>query len=222
MEHLEILLEDQSGATLVSLLLERLKNADPSAYTFTYRIHHYKGLGKKPTKQSATSPDKRILLDQLPRLLRGYGKSLSANQAVVVVVDSDSSDCAELNRQMTSILNGCDPKPHAIFCIAIEEMEAWLLGDKHAVLAAYPKARKDVLERYRQDSICETWELLADAICPERIIGLKRMGYPVIGRRKSEWARRIGALIDMEHNASPSFNHFLRQIKGLTDEGNQK
>ncbi len=217
MEHLEILLEDQSGATLVGLLLERLKSADPSAYTFTYRMHHYKGLGKIPAKQSSTSPDKRILLDQLPRLLRGYGRSLSANQAVMVVVDSDSSDCVELNRQMTGILNNCYPKPHAIFCIAIEEIEAWLLGDKDAVLTAYPRARRDILERYRQDSICETWELLADAVCPERIGGLKRMGYRVIGQRKSEWARRIGPLIDMERNASPSFQHFLRQIKGLTE-----
>ena len=45
------------------------------------------------------APEKRILLDQLPRLLRGYGKSLPDSCAVVVVVDLDKRDCMEFKRE---------------------------------------------------------------------------------------------------------------------------
>lgn len=47
-----------------------------------------------------------------------------------------------------------------------EEIEAWLLGDRHALLSAYPHAKMHVLNTYVQDSICGTWEVLADAVYP--------------------------------------------------------
>lgn len=43
----------------------------------TWRVHAYKGIGKIPKDiGKKANPAKRILLDQLPRLLRGYGKCL--------------------------------------------------------------------------------------------------------------------------------------------------
>ena len=68
--------------------------------------------------------------------------------------------------EMNEVLDSCDPKPQACFCLAIEEGEAWFLGDIPAIKQAYPKAKDTVLNRYVNDSICGTWELLADAVFP--------------------------------------------------------
>ena len=61
-------------------------------------------------------------------------------------------------------LIACDPQPETRFCIAIEEGEAWLLGDYQAVEAAYPSVDWNVLRGYRNDEICGTWERLARRI----------------------------------------------------------
>lgn len=45
------------------------------------------------------------------------------------------------------------------FCIAIEEMEAWLLGDEKAIEEAYPQAKMPLLRKYVHDSIVGTWEI---------------------------------------------------------------
>ena len=55
-----------------------------------------------------------------------------------------------------------------VFCIAIKEMEAWLLGDLNAIEAAYPQVRKTYIRSYTQDGICDTWEVLANMIYPGR------------------------------------------------------
>jgi hypothetical protein len=58
----------------------------------------------------------------------------------------------------------CNPAPDTLFRLAIEEIEAWYFGDRDALLAAYPRAKLDVLGKYVQDSTCDTWELLAGAV----------------------------------------------------------
>ncbi len=58
------------------------------------------------------------------------------------------------------------PEARTQFCLAIEEGEAWLLGDLDAVRTAYPGARKAVLDEDVSDSRCGTWEVLADAVYP--------------------------------------------------------
>lgn len=213
--HLEVLVEDKSGSIVVRHLLHKIKDA-LNHETFSFNIHPYKGIGKLPAGlKSSTEPRKRILLDQLPRLLQGYGRSLRGYGAVAVIVDSDDKDCAELKKELNEILQNCDPKPTAVFCIAVEEIEAWLLGDKHAVLQAYPHAKKNILDEYNQDSICGTWEVLADSLCAEKAIGLKKLGIFEIGKRKIDWANHITPLIDLERNQSPSFQYFVRKITTL-------
>ena len=54
-----------------------------------------------------------------------------------MVVDLDDKDCMQFKQEMLDILNGCYPQPTTRFRIAIEEGEAWLLGDRDAVKAAY-------------------------------------------------------------------------------------
>ena len=159
--HFEILVEDASGEIALESILGKILGQD-----HTYRIISYKGIGHIPKGlKGKTDPQKRILLDQLPRLLRGYGKSLqNSATAVIVVLDLDDKDCLEFECEMLNILYACNPRPTTLFRIAVEEGEAWLLGDRKAVKAAYPRAKEQVLNSYVQDSICGTWEKLADAI----------------------------------------------------------
>jgi hypothetical protein len=87
-------------------------------------------------------------------------------------------------------------------------MEAWLLGDRNAIVKAFPRAKMHVLHSYRQDSICGTWETLADALFPGGSPALKAAGYPRIGEEKCRWASLVGPHLDVEANLSPSLRVF--------------
>jgi len=213
--HIEVLVEDASGAKLLDAVLPRLigKQGEPH----TWRIHGYKGVGRIPKNLNKhADAAKRFLLDQLPRLLRGYGQTPGID-AVLVVLDSDGNDCKVFLAELRSLLSACDPAPNTLFRLAIEEMEAWYLGDREALLAAYPRAKSDVLGRYQQDSICDTWELLADAIYPGGSKAIKKTGWPLPGQVKAEWAERIGPLLDPQRNQSPSFIKLRDGLRRLTE-----
>ena len=217
--HLEFLVEDSSGARLVETLLPRM--IGPNGESHTWHVKDYKGIGRLPQGLGSSSdPAKRALLNQLPRLLAGYGRT-PGYDAVVVVVDSDSRDCKAFLAELQAVLAQCDPVPPAtLFRLAIEEMEAWLLGDRPALLAAFPKAKKEVLARYEQDSICGTWELLANAVHPGGHAAIQKAGWPLPGHVKHDWAEKIGPLMDVEQNASPSFGKFrdgVRRLVAATD-----
>lgn len=124
---------------------------------------------------------------------------------MVVVVDSDRRDCAAFLAELIALRDACAPCPTTLFRLAIEELEAWYLGDRDALLGAYPQAKRKVLEAYRQDSPCGTWELLADAIHPGGYAAVKKRGWPLPGQIKSEWAEQIGPRMNIEANASQSF-----------------
>jgi hypothetical protein len=108
--------------------------------------------------------------------------------------------------------------PNTLFRIAIEEMEAWYFGDRQALLEAYPQAKVEVLARYQQDRVCGTWELLADAIFPGGSAALKKAGWPLPGQVKYEWAEKIGPLLDLDRNLSPSFGKLREGLRRLVSE----
>jgi len=143
--HYEFLVEDASGRILLESVVEKILG--PNGDDHTFRLHSYKGVGRLPTGMTGKiDVRKRILLDRLPVLMRGYGKSLQHQEAaVVVVVDLDRRDCTTFKQELLDVLNACNPAPTALFRIAIEEMEAWTLGDKAAILTAYPRAKQTVL-----------------------------------------------------------------------------
>ena len=157
--------------------------------------------------------------------MRGYGRSSTRGSAVIVVVDLDDKNCYSFKQDLLRVLHDCDPSPVALFRIAIEEIEAWLLGDAEAVKAAYPRAKRPVLDRYEPDSICGTWEVLADAVYPGGSAQLKKLGYPEVGRIKCEWAKRITPHIKLERNRSKSFQVFregiMRLVENQSDRGGQ-
>ena len=128
-------MEDKSGSIALDHILEKILGANGSVHT--WRIHPYRGIGRLPKNlRGVANPNNRLLLDNLPRVLRGYGKSLTGSSAVVVVVDADDRDCMAFKQELVDVLNACYPRPRTLFRIAIEEGEAWLLGDRAAVKSA--------------------------------------------------------------------------------------
>ena len=215
--HIEILVEDASGKKLLEAVLPKLLGAYGEPHT--WNMHAYKGVGRIPSNlKGRADPAKRILLDQLPRLLQGYGKTPGID-AVVVVLDSDRRNCVDFLNELKGLVSGCNPAPSTMFRLAIEEVEAWYLGDQQALQAAYPRAKAEVLGRYVQDNVCDTWELLADAIHHGGSAAIKRAGWPLPGQIKCEWAEKIGPLLEPDRNVSPSFGKLRDGLRRLVAEG---
>ena len=84
-----------------------------------------------------------------------------------------------------------------------------------AVKAAYPRARDRALDAYRQDGICGTWEVLADAVREGGRTALAAEGWPASGMAKCEWAREIAPHVDPDRNLSPSFRAFRDGVRRL-------
>ncbi|QLZ68976.1 hypothetical protein FOLKNPGA_01756 [Legionella sp. PC1000] len=212
--HFEILVEDTSGKKLLDIIVPKIIGED-----HTYKVHAYKGIGKIPKNLNAKSdPQKRILLTNLPKLLQGYGQTYQGtryNVAIIVVCDLDKKNLTEFLSELNQVLNSCKHKPITRFCIAIEEGEAWFLGDIQAINQAYPKAKSSVLEQYVNDSICGTWEILADAIYPGGAQNLSKAGWVSIGTEKSNWAEKISPHMNLESNKSPSFKFFRDTLRKL-------
>ena len=214
--HFEVLVEDPSGKSALDIFMPKVIGRGD-----TYRVISYRGIGHVPRDlKGSTDPKKRLLLNQLPRLLRGYGRTFRSypehyRASVIVVCDLDERCLKEFRRELNVILEACQPSPVTRFCFAVEEGEAWLLGDLSAVVAAYPRGDATVLRRYRQDAICGTWELLADAVHHGGATALKGAGWQAIGREKATWAAHIAPYVDVERNASPSFRYFRKQVRTL-------
>jgi hypothetical protein len=208
--HFEILIEDFSGKTLVEELLPKIIGEQSNPHT--WRIHSYKGIGHIPSHlHRLPDPSHRLLLNILPHILQAHGKydpDGGYGTSVIVILDSDRKPCREVLDELNTVLNSCHPKPRTLFRIAIEECEAWLLGDIRAIVSAYPRAKTNILNRYVQDSICDTWEKLADAIYPGGSTVLAAKPYQEIGNIKCEWAKKIGEKLDIVSNRSPSFMKF--------------
>jgi hypothetical protein len=211
--HIEFLVEDSSGEILLRELLPKVLGAQGESHT--WRLHSYKGIGRVPKGLTkGGDPSSRILLDQLPRILSGYGRTHGID-AVVVVLDVDRRSCFDFLAELKGIAANCDPAPNTLFGLAIEEMEAWYFGDRAALDAVYPRAKAEVLSRYVQDSICNTWETLADAVHPGGSAAIKKVGWPLPGQVKCEWAGKLGPLMNIEANTSPSFCKFRDGIRQL-------
>ena len=218
--HFEILIEDQSGKKALDILVPKIISEK-----HTFNVHPYKGIGRIPKNlHRHGDASKRILLDQLPRLLRGYGNTFANYPVdypatVILVCDLDDKCLVAFRQEIFAILNACDQKPETHFCIAIEEGEAWFLGDIEAIKAAYPKAKTSVLNSYVNDAICGTWEKLADAIFPGGAQALTGKGWQAIGAEKSAWSQKISPYMSIENNSSPSFAYFVAKLQELVGPG---
>jgi hypothetical protein len=191
--HFEVLIEDISGQTTLETLIPKIIDCDQHSFI----VHSYKGIGRiPPNLKPKLDPKKRVLLDQLPKLIQGYGQTFAKYPAnylavLIIVCDLDNRCLHRFRQELIACLEMSTPQPETYFCLAIEEGEAWYLGDFNAIKSAYPQAKESVLKTYEHDAICGTWEVLADAIAPGGAKRLTRQGGGQVGREKMVWAETI-------------------------------
>lgn len=215
--YFQFLIEDKSTDILVNRVMEKLSN-QYAEDEINWNIKSFGGIGHLNKKGSVLERKSGKLLNDLPVYLRAFNKVLLNMQyaALIIVLDNDKREVQQFRNELEYVaavnMILCD----YVFCIAIKEMEAWLLGDIKAIKDAYPDAKIQHIKRYEQDSICETWEVLADIVYPRGLLGLKKKAdgnYSVIGKAKCEWADKIGSSLYLHENESPSFQYFIDAIE---------
>ncbi len=203
---LHFLVEGPADVAFLEKVLPRLIPAH------SFQLYPHQGRGKLPGKVDTTpDPTRRGLLDNLPAKLRAWGRSFSGEtDRVVVLLDLDEGDCAELLARLNRMLKSVTPHPVTLFRLAIEETESWYLGDRSAIRKAFPSAKLRKLDAWKPDSIVGTWEYFME------IIGAS-------SDDKVAWGDAMGATIRVEEpleprNASPSFRKFCRRVRELAGE----
>lgn len=158
------------------------------------------------------------LLENAPNRLKGYAAWLPEHWRILVLVDRDDDDCAQLKARLERMVTAAGllskttarqgQRFQVVNRIAIEELEAWFFGDWTAVQAAYPRVSATVPQKagFRDpDAISGgTWEAL------ERV--LKKAGYFSTGLRKLELARSVAGHMDISRNNSCSFQAFAGAV----------
>lgn len=211
--HFQYLIEDQSSTELIHTLMKKVVVAYPDV---TYDCKGFHGLGGFKKKNTVKETKTGKLLNDLAIYLRGFNRSFqNFSAAIIIVLDNDDRDTEKFKLELEDVAKKNMILVDHVFCIAVEEVEAWLLGDEQALLSAYPKAKIQVLHTYVQDSICGTWEVLADAVYPggSQKLHKEHFSFMEIGKLKAEWARNIGVHMDLRANQSPSFNYFIGEIE---------
>ncbi len=202
---LHFLVEGTSEVRFLEGLLPRL------IPNHKFEIYPYQGKGKLPADpRKPPDPRCRGVLDQLPATLRAWGKTFSPEtDRVVLLVDLDNDNCVLLLEQLSNMLAAIEPAPSCLFRIAIEEVEAWYLGDWTALKRTFPKAKRGLWADYVQDSICNTWELLQEIIQS-----------PI--EQKTYWAEKIGTELQTDavetQNRSLSFQKFCVGVRRLAGD----
>lgn len=210
--HFQFLIEDQSTAALIDLIMKNVIR-NPNSDSFDCIPFH--GIGGITKKNSVKEMRTGKLLNDLAGYMRGFQRSLEGIPAVLfVVLDLDDNNYDWFVKELEGVAALNNITMDHVFCLAVEEVEAWLLGDELAIKAAYPKYRKSVLSSYIQDSICGTWEKLADVVFKGGVKGIKnqKLNWRDVGKLKTEWALNIGKHMNYENNRSPSFQNFMNNV----------
>lgn len=199
--HIEFLVEEQSAEAALVNLVPKIVGSETS-----FKIISFQG-----------KPD---LLAKLPQRLRGYRQWIPDDWRIVVLVDVDNEDCLILKERLERVAtdSGFLTKTAAgrdrfqvLNRLAVEELEAWFIGDEEAIRTAYPRVARNLAqkERYRDpDAIAGgTWEAL------ERL--LRKGGYFPGGLGKVTAARTISLHMVPERNRSRSFQVFREGLLEL-------
>lgn len=191
--HFEIFLEEPSAEAFIMEAWSRIRPADATCQT-----HAFQG--------------KHEMLAHLPRQLKAMARWIPDHYRIVVLIDEDRQDCTVLKQNLERMsreaglatLSAPGKGARVANRIAVEELEAWMLGDPQALRAAFPKLAA-TFERgaaFRNPDAIKggTWEAL------ERL--LQKSGYYSGGLAKVDCARSVGANIDPVRNVSRSFQVF--------------
>jgi hypothetical protein len=167
-------------------------------------VHPHQGKGSLPADLNGRPDNKRRgLLDQLPATLRGLAGSPEVD-GVLVMLDADSDDPLTLKANIVAVAQSCAPALRVGVSVAVEETEAFYLGDLRALQRAYPHADHQAARAYVPDSICGTWELFGQIIGDD-------------GGNKVAWAEAMGPCVTavLGQSRSPSFQRMAREINSL-------
>lgn len=220
---IEFLVEDASGKILLNKIMEKY-SSETQAFGIEYNIQSYKGIGGFGKGSNASDIKSQQLLNDLPKRMKAiqakyYGVS---NVSIFVVLDNDTRRTEEFRVQLNETAVRENISMDYVFCIAVEEMEAWLLGDINAMRSAYPDVSDRIISKnsgYMLDSICGTWECLADILTKGGISKFKKKNPTPfdVGRNKAEWADKIGNKMEIRNNVSPSFRRLLEELDKRRD-----
>ncbi|SNC75951.1 protein of unknown function [Hymenobacter gelipurpurascens] len=198
--HIEFLLEEPSAEAALNILLPKLLPPDA-----TWSCYPHRG--------------KTDLFQRLPGRLKTYARQFphQPDLRVVILMDADT-DCrrrkAELEKVVADV--GLLTKTTAvgqpfriITRLAVQELEAWFLGDREAIQTAYPRVRPQHFSGlpHDPDAISDTWETLWRV--------LQEGKYYLAGKAKVEWAETISPHLDPERNQSASFQYFRQGLGHL-------
>ncbi len=182
-------------------------------------------LGQRQTFTVHSHQGKADLLEKLPGRLRGYRHWLPQDQGIVVVVDEDRRNCRHIKASLENAAQNAGlvtrsrarsrgSRFHVINWLAVEELEAWLLGDIEAVRAVYPRVPASLPRKagFRDpDAIAGgTWEAL------ERV--LQGAGYHLGGLEKIRAAREIAAHMEPDRSRSRSFSGFVAALRETQEQ----
>lgn len=199
--HIEFLLEEPSAEAFFAEFLPKIVTDGT-----TWKLIAFQG--------------KADLLANLKKRLKGYAAWLPNDWRIVVLVDEDRGDCSKLKHQMEAAAKaaGLITKSRAkngafavLNRIAVEELEAWFLGDVEGLRSAYPgvSASLGSRENFRDPDAVRggSWEVL------ERV--LQRAGHFRGGLGKIELARTMAKHLEPSRNRSRSFQCFMEGIAAL-------
>lgn len=215
--YFQFLIEDKSTEILVRHVMDKMKN-HYSEKEIIWNIKSFGGIGHLVKEGNALEQKTGKLLNDLPMYMRGFDKVLQNmnHSALIVVLDNDKRDIQQFKKTLEGVAVSNMVLCDYVFCVAIKEMEAWLLGDSKAIKEAYPQAKMQYMKKYEQDAICETWEILAEVVYPQGLAKLRKKAggnYADIGKAKCEWADKIGRYLNLYENDSPSYQYFIGEIE---------
>jgi hypothetical protein len=175
-----------------------------SGHQFRVHIHQGKGQLRKLSDAKAGPGRGRGLLDLLPSTLRGFASS--PDQAVLVLLDADDDNCFELKKALVEVHQAVAPELPVVFRIAVEETEAYYLGDLAGFKKAFPDADLELARDYVPDSICGTAERVAAVLGEDTL-------------RKVDWAEAMAPYLTTspEKSRSPSFKALIAGIDKLVN-----
>ncbi len=192
--HIEFLVEEPSMEMALKFIVPKIIGSQ-----HTFSIHNFQG--------------KKRLLKQLSKRMQAYANFLPSDSRIVVVVDRDNDDCKKLKQKLCTASHVVIEKKGNVVLhrIAIEELEAWFLGDIQAIRREYPKvpANLDNKKKFRDPDAIKggTWETL-DKL-------LKDYGYQ--GLFKTQFAQRIAPNMNVENNRSKSFQVFRDGMRKIVN-----
>lgn len=196
MTHVHVLVEEQSAGVALQILIPSI-------------------IGERATYRIITHSGKKDLLAKLPARLRGYRQWIGEGDRLLVLVDRDGDDC----RALKALLEDAAAKARLptrsaagrfqiLNRIAVEELEAWFLGDAVAVCTAFPRVPSSfhTRARYRDPDAVRggTWEALRAL--------LSAAGYYQGIFPKLEVSRKIASAMDPSRNRSRSFQIFVEGL----------